>query len=90
VHPNKHLGDGERLRCENEPRLHLGPSCPRSALIPHGGVIPGYLDANFNIEHLVPFAQTLECGCFDACFIADHLAVLNMPMDALKRSATAS
>lgn len=47
-------------------------------------------DANFNINHLVDFAQTLERGCFDAFFMADHLAVLNMPMEALKRSATVS
>jgi FMN-dependent oxidoreductase (nitrilotriacetate monooxygenase family) len=45
-------------------------------------------DANFNIGHLASFAQTLERGCFDAFFMADHLAVLNMPMAALKRSAT--
>jgi len=32
--------------------------------------------------------QKLEHGKFDAFFMADHLAVLNMPMDALKRSAT--
>ena len=34
------------------------------------------------------FAQTLERGRFDAFFMADHLAVLNMPLQALKRSAT--
>ena len=45
-------------------------------------------DANFNFEHLTRFAQTLERGKFDAFFMADHLAVLNMPMQALKRSAT--
>lgn len=45
-------------------------------------------DANFNLGHLVSFAQTLERGCFDAFFMADHLAVLNMPIEALKRSAT--
>ena len=45
-------------------------------------------DANFNFAHLKRFAQTLERGKFDAFFMADHLAVLNMPMDALKRSAT--
>jgi len=50
---------------------------------------PGaYPDANFNFAHLKRFAQTLERGKFDAFFMADHLAVLNMPMDALKRSAT--
>jgi FMN-dependent oxidoreductase (nitrilotriacetate monooxygenase family) len=47
-----------------------------------------YPDANFNLKHLVRFAQTLERGRFDAFFMADHLAVLNMPMAALKRSAT--
>src|ERR1700688_3625035 len=50
---------------------------------------PGaYPDANFNLKHLVRFAQTLERGRFDAFFMADHLGVLNMPMAALKRSAT--
>lgn len=48
----------------------------------------GYPDANFNLDHLASFAKALERGCFDAFFMADHLAVLNMPMDALKRSAT--
>jgi len=48
----------------------------------------GYPDANFNLGHIKCFAQTLERGRFDAFFMADHLAVLNMPMDALKRSAT--
>jgi FMN-dependent oxidoreductase (nitrilotriacetate monooxygenase family) len=45
-------------------------------------------DANFNLKHLIRFAQKLEHGRFDAWFMADHLAVLNMPMAALKRSAT--
>ncbi|WGF88552.1 LLM class flavin-dependent oxidoreductase [Marinivivus vitaminiproducens] len=50
---------------------------------------PGaFPDANFNFEHLKRFAQTLERGRFDAFFMADHLAVLNMPMKALKRSHT--
>ncbi len=48
----------------------------------------GTPEANFSLEHLVEYAQKLEKGCFDAFFMADHLAVLNMPMDALKRSAT--
>jgi len=50
---------------------------------------PGaFPDANFNLQHLVRFAQTLERGKFDAFFMADHLAVLNMPVNALKRSHT--
>ncbi len=48
----------------------------------------GWPDANFNFAHLKHFAQTLERGKFDAFFMADHLAVLNMPINALKRSAT--
>jgi FMN-dependent oxidoreductase (nitrilotriacetate monooxygenase family) len=48
----------------------------------------GTPDANFNLKHLVRYAQTLERGKFDAFFMADHLAVLNMPIEALKRSAT--
>jgi len=50
---------------------------------------PGaYADANFNFEHLKAFAQKLEAAKFDAFFMADHLAVLNMPVEALKRSHT--
>ena len=50
---------------------------------------PGaYPDANFNLKHLVRFIQTLEQARFDAFFMADHLAVLNMPVQALRRSAT--
>lgn len=50
---------------------------------------PGaYPDANFNFSHLKRFIQKLEYGKFDAFFMADHLAVLNMPINALKRSHT--
>jgi alkanesulfonate monooxygenase len=50
---------------------------------------PGaYPDANFNFAHLKRFTQTLERAKFDAFFMADHMAVLNMPVDALKRSHT--
>jgi len=50
---------------------------------------PGaYPDANFNLKHLTSFIQKLEKGKFDAFFMADHLAVLNMPVEALKRSHT--
>jgi FMN-dependent oxidoreductase (nitrilotriacetate monooxygenase family) len=50
---------------------------------------PGaYKDANFNLDHLTYFAQRLEDAKFDAFFMADHLAVLNMPVEALKRSHT--
>lgn len=50
---------------------------------------PGaYPDANFNFGHLKSFIQKLERARFDAFFMADHLAVLNMPVEALKRSHT--
>ncbi|WP_088346945.1 MULTISPECIES: LLM class flavin-dependent oxidoreductase [Rhodomicrobium] len=49
------------------------------------GAVP---DANFNFPVLKKLAQTLERGKFDAFFMADHLAVLNMPVEALKRSHT--
>ena len=52
---------------------------------------PGaFPDANFNLTHLKRFIQTLERARFDAFFMADHLAVLNMPVEALKRSHTVS
>lgn len=49
------------------------------------GAIP---DANFNFPALKQFIQKLEQGKFDAFFMADHLAVLDMPIAALKRSHT--
>ncbi len=70
-------------------RLHLG-AFMRPASI-HAGAwrYPGaYPDANFNFQHMKYFAQKLEQGKFDVFFMADHLALLNMPIDALKRSAT--
>lgn len=49
------------------------------------GAIP---DANFNFPALKQMIRKLEAGKFDAFFMADHLAVLNMPIEALKRSHT--
>ena len=45
-------------------------------------------DANFNFAHMQRCIATLERGKFDAFFMADHLAVLNMPIEALRRSHT--
>jgi alkanesulfonate monooxygenase len=45
-------------------------------------------DANFNFAHIKQLIRKLEAGKFDAFFMADHLAVLNMPVNALKRSHT--
>jgi len=47
-------------------------------------------DMNFNFAHMKRCIQALERAKFDAFFMADHMAVLNMPIDALKRSHTAT
>src|SRR5215470_2801123 len=69
--------------------LHLGAFMRPVSIHTAWWRYPGaYADANFNLQHLTRFARKLEQGCFDAWFMADHLAVLNMPIAALKRSAT--
>jgi FMN-dependent oxidoreductase (nitrilotriacetate monooxygenase family) len=47
-------------------------------------------EANLNWPILRDLAQKLEGACFDAIFMADHLAVMKMPTNALKRSGTIS
>ncbi|MDQ7976784.1 LLM class flavin-dependent oxidoreductase [Paraburkholderia sp. SARCC-3016] len=70
-------------------QLHLGAFMRPVSLHTGAWRYPGaYPDANFNFAHLARLAQTLERGRFDAFFMADHLAVLNMPVNALKRSHT--
>src|SRR3989442_13358725 len=70
-------------------QLHLGAFMRPVGIHTAWWRYPGaYPDANFDFQHLKRYAQTLERGKFDAFFMADHLAVLNMPMEALKRSAT--
>ncbi|MEX3940123.1 LLM class flavin-dependent oxidoreductase [Paraburkholderia sp. BR10937] len=72
-------------------QLHLGAFMRPVSLHTGAWRYPGaYPDANFNFAHLKRFAQTLERARFDAFFMADHLAVLNMPVNALKRSHTAT
>jgi FMN-dependent oxidoreductase (nitrilotriacetate monooxygenase family) len=69
--------------------MHLG-AFMRPATI-HTGAwrYPGaWADANFNFEHIRHLAQRLEAAKFDTFFMADHLAVLNMPFKALRRSHT--
>ncbi len=70
-------------------QMHLGafmrPVSIHTAAWRYPGAWP---DANFNFGHYQHFVRTLERGRFDAFFMADHLAVMNMPMPALKRSAT--
>jgi alkanesulfonate monooxygenase len=72
-------------------QLHLGAFMRPVGIHTAWWRYPGaYPDANFNLRHLVRFIQTLERGRFDAFFMADHLAMLNMPMAALRRSGTAT
>src|SRR6202047_1087591 len=68
-------------------QLHLGAFMRPVSLHTGAWRYPGaYPDANFNLHHLRHFAQRLEAAKFDAFFMADHLAVLNMPFKALKPS----
>jgi FMN-dependent oxidoreductase (nitrilotriacetate monooxygenase family) len=70
-------------------QLHLGAFMRPVSIHTGAWRYPGaWPDANFNFSHLKRLAQTLERGKFDAFFMADHLAVLNMPIEALKRSHT--
>jgi FMN-dependent oxidoreductase (nitrilotriacetate monooxygenase family) len=70
-------------------QLHLGAVMRPVAIHTAWWRYPGaYPDANFNLQHLARFIRTLERARFDAFFMADNLAVLNMPVQALRRSAT--
>ncbi len=70
-------------------QLHLGAFMRPISIHTGAWRYPGaFPDANFNLSHIKRFIQTLERGKFDAFFMADHLAVLNMPINALKRSHT--
>jgi len=76
---------------EAKRQMHLGAFMRPVSLHTASWRYPdSYPDANFNFGHYQSFIRTLERGFFDAFFMADHLAVLNMPMAALKRSATVS
>lgn len=73
----------------NDRKLHLGAFMRPVSLHTGAWRYPGaFPDANFNFAHLARFAQQLEAAKFDAFFMADHLAVLNMPTEALRRSHT--
>ncbi|MBS7538315.1 LLM class flavin-dependent oxidoreductase [Ancylobacter lacus] len=70
-------------------QLHLGAFMRPTSLHTGAWRYPGaFPDSNFNLTHLRHFARRLEEAKFDAFFMADHLAVLNMPVEALKRSHT--
>ena len=70
-------------------KLHFGAFMRPASIHSSSWRYPGsYSDANFNFKHHIRFAQKLEEGLFDAIFMADHVSLLNMPEEALKRSAT--
>ena len=72
-------------------QLHLGAFMRPASIHTGAWRYPGaWPDMNFNFQHLKQCIQALERAKFDAFFMADHMAVLNMPMDALKRSHTAT
>jgi FMN-dependent oxidoreductase (nitrilotriacetate monooxygenase family) len=70
-------------------QLHLGAFMRPASIHTGAWRYPGaWPDMNFNFAHLKHSIQLLERAKFDAFFMADHMAVLNMPVDALKRSHT--
>ncbi len=73
-------------------QLHLGAFMRPVGIHTGWWRMPGaFPDANFNLAApRSASSRRLERGCFDAFFMADHLAVLNMPMAALRRSGTAT
>ena len=72
-------------------QLHLGAFMRPASIHTGAWRFPGaWPDMNFNFAHIKESIQKLERAKFDAFFMADHMAVLNMPMDALKRSHTAT
>jgi alkanesulfonate monooxygenase len=75
------LADDRKLRLG----AFMRPATIHTGAWRYPGAFP---DANFNFAHMQRFIRTLERGKFDAFFMADHLAVLNMPIEALRRSHT--
>jgi alkanesulfonate monooxygenase len=72
-------------------QLHLGAFMRPASIHTGAWRYPGaWPDMNFNFAHMRESIQKLERAKFDAFFMADHMAVLNMPMDALKRSHTST
>ena len=70
-------------------QLHLGAFMRPISIHTGAWRYPGaQADANFNFPFIAEMIRRLEAAKFDAFFMADHLAVLNMPVEALKRSHT--
>src|SRR3546814_4301328 len=70
-------------------QLHLGAFMRPISIHTGAWRYPGaWPDANFNLAHIKRLARTLEAAKFAAFFMADPLAVLNMPITALMCSHT--
>lgn len=70
-------------------RLHLGAFMRPVSIHTGAWRYPGaWPDANFSFPRLKHLIRRLEAGKLDAFFMADHLALLNMPVEALRRSHT--
>lgn len=70
-------------------QLHLGAFMRPAAIHTGAWRYPGADPyANFSLEQMRRSIQRLEEAKFDAFFMADHLALLNMPVAALRRSHT--
>jgi alkanesulfonate monooxygenase len=85
--PTSNFRAGQRAMAKRQ--LKLGAFMRPVSIHTGAWRYPGaWPDANFNFAHLKDLIRKLEAGKFDAFFMADHLAVLNMPINALKRSHT--
>lgn len=72
-------------------QLHLGAFMRPASIHTGAWRYPGaWPDANFSFPKLRQLAQRLEAAKFDSFFMADHMAVLNMPFKSLRRSHTAT
>ena len=70
-------------------RMHLAAFMRPASIHTGSWRYPGAApDMNFSLPLMKTMIQRLEAARFDAYFMADHLAVLNMPIEALKRSHT--
>src|ERR1700719_3232247 len=72
-------------------QLHLGAFMRPASIHTGAWRYPGaWPDMNFNFAHIKEAIQKLEAAKFDAFFMADHMRVLTMRMEALKRSHTST
>ncbi|ACD20951.1 LLM class flavin-dependent oxidoreductase [Paraburkholderia phytofirmans] len=70
-------------------QLHLGAFMRPAAIHTGAWRYPGAdPHANFSLDQMRRSIRRLEAAKFDAFFMADHLALLNMPIAALMRSHT--